>query len=532
MRIAIVTDYYYPMLGGITEHVHGQARELARRGHEVTVVTGHLLRTPPIADQDARPVRRRGLRRRPPRRRRAALRQRLADDPHRARRASCCSCERLFKRLEVDVVHLHAPYNPSMCAIAPLAIPKGAVGVATYHSVFAPGVLLDVFAPILRRWLGKLDAHVVVSEACIGSLAPYFPFDYRIIPNGIDDRHFSPDAEPLPELREGGKPLILFLGRFDPRNGLPTMLDAFEQVHAEHEGTVRLCVVGDGPLGNVYRRKLPERVAGDVIWAGRVDWSRPRYYASADIHCTPCQRASFGMVLLEAMSSGRPVVASRISGFQLLMEHGKQGLHGEPGRRREPLRAGAAVPARPARRARAHGARGAHHGRHALRLVERRRAARAALRRAAEAQAGREMRKRAVVRRFVGASAVVIARRRRRRRRRRHGARGLGRLGVLRRSSACSSLIWAWASFTPNSPLFGKVVTGRGTNDRVLALTFDDGPVAPSGRRRVLDALRASGARATFFVLGRHAEAAPRARSAGSATRATRSPRTATTTRC
>ena len=302
-------------------------------------------------------------------------------------------------------MHLHAPYNPSMCAIAPLAIPTGAIGVATYHSVFAPGVLLDVFAPILRRWLGKLDAHVVVSEACIGSLAPYFPYDYRIIPNGIDDRHFSPDAEPLPELREGGKPLILFLGRFDPRNGLPTMLEAFQQVHAEHEGSVRLCVVGDGPLGNVYRRKLPERVADDVIWAGRVDWSRPRYYASADIHCTPCQRASFGMVLLEAMSTGRPVVASRISGFQLLMEHGKQGLMVSPRRRREPLRAGAAVPARPPRRARAHGPRGAHHRRHALRLVERRRAARAALRRAARRASGardEEARGRPALRRRLG----------------------------------------------------------------------------------------------------------------------------------
>ena len=85
-------------------------------------------------------------------------------------------------------MHLHAPYNPGMCAIAPLAIPDRAVGVATYHSVFAPGVLLDVFAPILRRWLGRLDAHVVVSEACIGSLAPYFPFDYRDHP----ERHRRP----------------------------------------------------------------------------------------------------------------------------------------------------------------------------------------------------------------------------------------------------------------------------------------------------------------------------------------------------
>ena len=63
----------------------------------------------------------------------------------------------------------------------------------------------------------------------------------------------------------------------------------------------------------------------DVLWAGRVDWARPRYYTRADVHCTPCNRASFGMVLLEAMSCGRPVVASRISGFQLLMEHGRQG---------------------------------------------------------------------------------------------------------------------------------------------------------------------------------------------------------------
>ena len=159
-------------------------------------------------------------------------------------------------------MHLHAPYNPSMCAIAPLAIPSRAVGVATYHSVFAPGVLLDVFAPILRRWLGRLDAHVVVSEACIGSLAPYFPYQYRIIPNGIDDRHFSPDAEPLPELREGGKPLDpLPRALRPPQRTADDAGGAFEQVHAEHEGSVRLCVVGDGPL----RQRLPPQ-ARPSVW--------------------------------------------------------------------------------------------------------------------------------------------------------------------------------------------------------------------------------------------------------------------------
>jgi peptidoglycan/xylan/chitin deacetylase (PgdA/CDA1 family)/uncharacterized membrane protein YbhN (UPF0104 family) len=117
------------------------------------------------------------------------------------------------------------------------------------------------------------------------------------------------------------------------------------------------------------------------------------------------------------------------------------------------------------------------------------------------------MKKLAVVRRFVGASAVVIAA---------GGALALvvgtalaGWAGWALFGMVCLLvLLWAYASFTPNSPLFGRVVTGRGTNDRVLALTFDDGPSA-EWTPPVLDALRESGARATFFVLGRHAEAHP-----------------------
>ena len=117
------------------------------------------------------------------------------------------------------------------------------------------------------------------------------------------------------------------------------------------------------------------------------------------------------------------------------------------------------------------------------------------------------MRKRAVVRRFVGASAIALA----------AGAAaalvvgwalagwaGWALFGVV----CLLVLVWAWASFTPNSPLFGRVVTGRGTNDRVLALTFDDGP-SPEWTPPVLDALRDNGARATFFVLGRNVEEHP-----------------------
>lgn len=324
VRIAIVTDYYYPHLGGITEHVHGQATELTRRGHEVTIVTGNVMRPPPIVDGEIRPeanvpfeiVR---VGRALPGYGNASQTYHVVDPLLRSK------LKRIFERRKVDVVHVHSPYSPILPMVGVLAAPKSAVTVGTFHSVFPRSFGFDIAAPFMRRVIGRLDGKIVVSEACIGSLAPYLPYAYTVIPNGIDDRHFSPEADPIPELRDG-KLNILFLGRFDPRNGLDTMIGAFTEVRRRVGPEVRLIVVGDGPLKSRYQGQVPADIAPDVHWAGRVNWNRPRYYATADIHCTPCQRASFGMVLLEAMSCGRPVVASRISGFQLLMEHGRQGL--------------------------------------------------------------------------------------------------------------------------------------------------------------------------------------------------------------
>ncbi len=324
MRIAIVTDYYYPLLGGITEHVHGQANELTRRGHEVTVVTGNVLRPPPIVDGEIHPeddvpfeiVRVGAVL---PGYGNASQTYHVIDPLLRRR------LRKIFSDRQVDVVHVHAPYSPILPMVGVLAAPKSAVTVGTFHSVFPRTLLFDLVAPIMRNVISRLDGKIVVSEACIGSLTPYLPYEYTVIPNGIDDRHFSPEADPIPELRDD-KTNILFLGRFDPRNGLDTMISSFTEVRRRVGPNVRLIVVGDGPLRRWYQKQVPEDIANDVHWAGRVNWNRPRYYATADIYCTPCQRASFGVALLEAMSCGRPVVASRNSGFQLLMESGKQGF--------------------------------------------------------------------------------------------------------------------------------------------------------------------------------------------------------------
>jgi phosphatidylinositol alpha-mannosyltransferase len=324
VRVAIVTDYCFPQLGGISEVVHAQALGLTKRGHDVTVVTGRLLRQPGVADDPRPPL--------------ASTYQVVRVGPalplfgngsatlHTIPRSLTFTLRRLFRDRRFDVIHIHAPYNPGMCLIAPLAIPEGVVGVGTYHSVFEPGRGLNAFGRLMRWSLSRLHGHVVVAPACVESLNRYFPFAYQYIPNGVDADRYRPEGDQIAGLRDDGKPVIMFLGRFDPRNGLATALKAFERVHDERSGDARLVVCGDGPLKHLYRRHLAERTATDVHWAGRIDWSRPSYYRSADVLCIPCQRAACSMVPLEGMASGVPVVASRIPGFELTVEHGRQGM--------------------------------------------------------------------------------------------------------------------------------------------------------------------------------------------------------------
>ena len=321
MKVAIVTDYYYPQLGGITEHVHGQATELSRRGHEVTVLTPRLVVTPPTVDG-------------------ADVPERTFDvvnvgrafpfyangsetlvtlDP---RLPSKLDIE--LRRRSFDVVHVHNPLGV-MLPIAAIMRSTAPVTVGTFHSVVPEGYrLLRMTRRPLERAFQRLDASIAVSAAVVDSLGRYFPTRrFTTIPNGIDTRFFSPAAEALPELAD--RRTVVFVGRFDPRNGVKHMIGAFTALRRTR-GDVQLVIVGDGPLRPIVERMVPRELRGDVVFAGRVNQLRPRYLASAEILCTPCSLASFGMVVLEGMSAGLPVVASRLPGFELVMRDGIDGL--------------------------------------------------------------------------------------------------------------------------------------------------------------------------------------------------------------
>ena len=124
---------------------------------------------------------------------------------------------------------------------------------------------------------------------------------------------------------------ILFVGRFEERKGLIHLLKAYHRLR-KRKVDARLLVIGGGAKSREYSRFIGLRGIRDVEFLGRVsDTDKARYFASADIFCAPnTGQESFGIVLLEAMAAGVPIVASDIHGFKNVVQRSVQALLVEP----------------------------------------------------------------------------------------------------------------------------------------------------------------------------------------------------------
>lgn len=305
MRIALVTEYYYPHLGGVCEHVHYFARELRRLGHHADIITSRI----PGAEDRPNVIR---LGRSVPwyingSQSRITVGGTLRQDMRRALRDG-----------RYDLVHVHSPLTP---VLPLLAVEEAEVPViGTFHTYFERSAGYRIFRNFFQQRLGMLSAAIAVSPSTIIALARYFDADWQVVPNGVDTAQFTPDA-PRPAAIPGDVPTILFLGRFDPRNGLSTLIDAFKRVRGRGR-RARLVVVGDGPL----RRHYLARAGGhpDITFVGPVLDERPGYYAHSAIYACPTTKASFGITLLESMACRTPIVCSDILGFRDVVQHGRE----------------------------------------------------------------------------------------------------------------------------------------------------------------------------------------------------------------
>ena len=328
MKVALVSPYDWAHPGGVSEHIRHLGAQLRALGHEVHVLSPSSRRDAGAGDPwfhrigGAVPI---------PVNNSVA---RITLSLNLARRVT-----EILERERFDVIHLHEPFMP---ALPPTVLRASeTANVATFHAFAKSNVGYYYGRPFLKPYLRRLHRTIAVSPPARDFLRQYFPeADPEVIPNGVDIERFRPDHAPIRHLRDG-MVNVLFVGRLEKRKGLGDLLLGYRELESRVE-RVRLVIVGDGPLRSAVERQVSRHRLRNVVMAGFVPSSvLPRYFASADIACFPATGGeSFGVVILEAMASGLPVVASEIPGYLSVVEAGRDALTVRP---RSPIELGAAL---------------------------------------------------------------------------------------------------------------------------------------------------------------------------------------------
>ena len=303
LRVGMVCPYSLTIPGGVQQQVLGLARAMRAQGHEVRVLgpcdgpppesfvtpLGNSL--PTAVNGSVAP---------------------LAPDVPAALRTIRALNDEAF-----DVLHVHEPLvpGPSLSAV----LMKLAPIVATFHSA-GESAAYRVFNRQLTRIASRIDIRVAVSKDAVELAQRYISGEYEVLFNGIELGAYS-GAE-LP--RENA---VFFIGRHEPRKGLGVLLGALEHLPAD----VALWVASDGPETAELRRRFGSDTR--VEWLGRIsDAEKVERLKRARVFCAPSLRGeSFGVVLLEAMAAGTPVVASNIDGYTNVATHDADALLVEPG---------------------------------------------------------------------------------------------------------------------------------------------------------------------------------------------------------
>ncbi len=316
MKIALVSPYDFAYPGGVVNHISSLEHCLTRMGHTVKIIAPASKAVSSFGDRfipigKPRPIPASGSI------------ARVTISPWLSSKIKAA-----FHQENFDIIHLHEPLMPMLCTTV-LRLSHTA-NIGTFHAARGrPGYnFARPFGKLLlKRWFRKLDGKIAVSKPAMDFAYEHFPGYYNIIPNGIDLDHFSSDVSPIDEFVDG-KLNILFVGRMESRKGLNYLLQAYKQVKQEISNC-RLIIVGPGTrLRHKYEKQVARSGLKDVVFVGYVDYDGlPRYYKTADIFCSPATgRESFGIVLLEAMAVGKPIVASNIEGYASVVTNGVEGL--------------------------------------------------------------------------------------------------------------------------------------------------------------------------------------------------------------
>ncbi|MFF4602408.1 glycosyltransferase family 4 protein [Streptomyces sp. NPDC001339] len=307
MKIGIVCPYAWDVPGGVQFHIRDLADHLIRRGHQVSVLA-------PADDET--PV--------PPY---VVPAGRAVPVPYNGSVArlnfgflSAARVRRWLQNNAFDVIHIHEPASPSLGLLSCWAA-QGPI-VATFHTSNPRSRAMIAAYPILQPALEKISARIAVSEYARRTLVEHLGGDAVVIPNGVDVDFF---ARAEPKAAWQGRTMG-FVGRIDePRKGLPVLMKALPRILAEVPDA-RLLVAGRGDEREAVAG-LPADLRSRVEFLGMVsDEDKARLLRSVDLYIAPNTGGeSFGIVLVEAMSAGAPVLASDLDAFAQVLGQGEAG---------------------------------------------------------------------------------------------------------------------------------------------------------------------------------------------------------------
>ncbi|MCB0935836.1 MAG: glycosyltransferase family 4 protein [Mycobacterium sp.] len=308
MRIGMVCPYSFDVPGGVQAQVLQLAEVMRARGHEVSVLapaSPHVeLPDYVVSGGKAVPIPYNG----------SVARLRFGPATHR-------KVKKWLQQGDFDVLHLHEPNAPSLSMLA-LQAAEGPI-VATFHTSTTKSLTLSVFQGILRPYHEKIVGRIAVSDLARRWQMEALGSDAVEIPNGVDVASFA-DAPRLDGYPRPGR-TVLFLGRYDePRKGMAVLLGALPAL-VERFADIEILIVGRGDEGEL--RESAGDLSGHLRFLGQVDdATKAAAMRSADVYCAPNTGGeSFGIVLVEAMAAGTPVVASDLDAFRRVLLDGKAG---------------------------------------------------------------------------------------------------------------------------------------------------------------------------------------------------------------
>ena len=322
MRIVQVSPFFHPHAGGVESHVRGVVRELAREGHEVTVVTSRYSRKLPVEEELE------GYR---------ILRTRtpgvVLDTP------LDLGTGKVVRSLAPDVFHLHYP-PPLTSYFATRALYREKIPVClTYHcDLYLPGAPGRLLAGLYQRiflppTLDRTNRIIVHTRSYGSTSAVLRGRELAVIPSAVDLERFRPGldtSELRTRLHLEGKRIAVFTGRLVPHKGVDVILQALAQLPRD----VVLVVIGAGPrlpslVGLSKRLDVIDRVR---FCPAVSDEELPRFLALGDVFVFPSQNRleGFGLAVAEAMAAGLPVVVADMPGVREVIEPGREGLLAEP----------------------------------------------------------------------------------------------------------------------------------------------------------------------------------------------------------